>query len=61
MICAIRAAYRRRFYPNGPWWFKHRFSSIGLIMALNNCTREEADREQALLDHARLVAWLDGY
>src|SRR4029077_20700915 len=58
---AIRGPYRRWRHPNGPAWFGSRLSSVHLIMALNRCSREEAEARQRDLDSSRLAVWLRGY
>jgi hypothetical protein len=54
----LRALWRRRFSPDGPWWFGL-CSSVNLAMALGH-SREEALRWQGVLDQLRLGRWLAG-
>lgn len=60
-IRSIRGPFRRMFYPNGPAWFKHRFSSIEIIKALQKCNDEEAAAVQRSMDESRLKSWLKGF
>lgn len=58
VVRVVRGYWRRWRYPKGPPW--GRLSCINVIMALHDCSFEEAARRDNELARARREAWLNG-
>lgn len=55
----VRRRWRRWRHPDGPPW--GRLSCVNVIMALHDCSFDEALRRDKLLAEGRKRLWLEGY